>query len=68
MTAQTMSGPLARLVAGRLQQWLQRELDTWLQLLKLEAEARARVDDTHAATGGSLLVTFGTKGSSGRVS
>lgn len=37
----SMSGPIARLLKGRLGRRLQGDLDTWLGLLKLEAESRA---------------------------
>jgi len=47
----TITGILARLFARRLRPWSQRELDTWMQLLKLETEARIsegdEVDDGH---------------------
>ncbi len=67
-TEQSMSGLVARLLPGRLQQWLQRELDTWLQLLKLEAEARARADETTAGQEGSPMMARHTVVSTGRVS
>ena len=44
-TARSMTGLLARLFSGRLQQRLQGDLDTWVQLLKLEVETRTSDDD-----------------------
>ncbi|MFV2064995.1 MAG: SRPBCC family protein [Chloroflexota bacterium] len=46
---QAMSGLLARILSGRLQQRLQGDLDTWVRLLKLEAEERSSDDDAAGA-------------------
>ena len=40
-TEASLSGVVARIWSAKLQQWLQGNLDTWVRLLKLEAEARA---------------------------
>ena len=42
---QSMKGMIARIASGRLQQGLQRELDTWVHLLKVEVEARFDEED-----------------------
>jgi hypothetical protein len=44
-TEATLSGLVARMWSAKLQQWLQGNLDTWVRLLKLEAEARGSEDD-----------------------
>lgn len=53
-TSQSLRGLLARVAAARLRQRAQTSLDTWIRLLKLEAEARVE-DEDESSTGQTLL-------------